>query len=901
MGPGASRAPGANAGEAAYCSEMSEPFVRHFFMTAPNRECYSVLVTHSQDASTRPAAIPSQALKYLGVERPLYFLLAGAIILPVVVFLAAAYFAYQREDNEARIQLNSNVDILHEHAVKVFETLNLAAAHVDQLLYGLPDDEIRRREGELNSRLKGLVDRLVQIQDIWVIDRNGRPLVTGNVFPLPAGLDLSDREYYRVFRERRLTAQDIYVSGVLQGRVQAVTFFQLSQPRRVSPNLENGFAGVIAISVNPDFFAEFFKQLVARSLDAATLLRADGTILARYPPVPTTPRGLIQGNSFLEAVVRSPDRGVFEAPAAAEGEQRIVAYRKLPQQPIYILASINNSTVIAAWRATISTYLLYGVPATLGLIGLALTAIHRARKEGQALRQLAEKTQERDQAWNMAQDLLIIADQDGTIRAVNHAWKAILGWNDTELIGKSALDLVHPADKESGHTAIAHVALDASGRHENRYRHKDGSYRWISWSTARDGDRIYASGRNISAEKEAGLALEKAEAQLRQSQKMEAVGQLTGGIAHDFNNLLTVVIGNLDMLRRRLDENADARTNRHLTNALEGARRAAQLTQRLLAFSRQSPLAPETVDLNKLVSSMSDLLQRTLGENIGVETVLGAGLWRAEVDANQLENAILNLSVNARDAMPDGGKLTIETANTHLDDAYSISATETIKPGQYVMVCISDTGSGMTPEVQARVFEPFFTTKPVGKGTGLGLAQVYGFVRQSKGHVAIYSEPGEGTTIKLYFPRVMAGEERTTNVDRPAEPAEAIKGQGETILVVEDDPMVREFTVSVLEEAGYRILAAGDGPEALGLLEQHCADIRLLFTDVVLTGPMNGRQVADEAIKQCPTLKILYTTGYTKNAIIHPGRLDEGVELLSKPFQARELLLKVRRMLGNGS
>ncbi|HEX2136257.1 MAG TPA: ATP-binding protein [Microvirga sp.] len=383
---------------------------------------------------------------------------------------------------------------------------------------------------------------------------------------------------------------------------------------------------------------------------------------------------------------------------------------------------------------------------------------------------------------------------------------------------------------------------------------------------------------------------ENAEAQLRQAHKMEAVGRLTGGVAHDFNNLLTVVTGNLDMLRRRIDAYGDLRLVRNVENAIEGANRAAQLTHRLLAFSRQSPLQPEIVDANKIVAGMSDLLRRTLGETISIETVLAGGLWRTEVDPNQLENALLNLAVNARDAMPDGGKLTIETANTYLDEAYAAGTNGEVKAGQYVLVSISDSGTGMTPEVQTKVFEPFFTTKPVGKGTGLGLAQVYGFMRQSGGHAAIYSEPGQGTTVKLYFPRVAGARERQhRSADAPIAPRPV---GGETILVVEDEPMVRDFSTSALEEAGYRVLAAEDGPSALALLDRQ-PEIALLFTDVVLSGPMNGRKVADEALRRRPHLKVLFTTGYTRNAIIHHGRLDEDVELLSKPFTAEALVRRV--------
>lgn len=389
---------------------------------------------------------------------------------------------------------------------------------------------------------------------------------------------------------------------------------------------------------------------------------------------------------------------------------------------------------------------------------------------------------------------------------------------------------------------------------------------------------------------------EKAEAQLRQAQKMEAVGQLTGGVAHDFNNLLTVITGNLDMLRRKVESAGDPRLVRNVDNAVEGARRAAQLTHRLLAFSRQSPLQPEVVDLNRIVSGMSDLLRRTIGENIAIEAVLAGGLWRTEVDPNQLESALLNLAVNARDAMPDSGKLTLETANAYLDEAYSATTGGEVRAGQYVMVSVSDTGSGMTPDVKARVFEPFFTTKPVGKGTGLGLAQVYGFARQSGGHAAIYSEPDEGTTVKLYFPRIMQAETPASSLDEmPRMPPAAV--DGETILVVEDEDMVREFSVSVLEDAGYRVLAAEDGATALELLKAHRDSVALLFTDVVLTGSMNGRKVADEAMKIRPDLKVLFTTGYTRNAIIHHGRLDEGVQLITKPFAAASLAERVRRII----
>ncbi len=383
-----------------------------------------------------------------------------------------------------------------------------------------------------------------------------------------------------------------------------------------------------------------------------------------------------------------------------------------------------------------------------------------------------------------------------------------------------------------------------------------------------------------------------AEEALRQAQKMETLGQLTGGVAHDFNNLLQIVSGNLDLLQRGLPEDA-VRLRRAADNAMKGAERAAVLTQRLLAFSRRQPLSPKPIDVNRLVSGMSELLHRSLGETIAVETVLGSGLWPVEADPHQLENAILNLAVNARDAMPEGGKLTIETCNTHLDRAYTAHHAG-VSPGQYVAICVSDSGAGMEPEMLERVFEPFFTTKEVGKGTGLGLSMVYGYVKQSGGHVKLYSEPGEGTTVKLYLPRLaggLAAEEE--EVDHPVPEG----AQEETILVCEDDDDVRAYSVEVLRELGYRVLEAHDGPSALRLLERQEGRVDLLFTDVVLPSGMNGADVAAEARKLRPDLKVLFTTGYARNAIVHHGRLDAGVELITKPFSYADLAARIRDLL----
>lgn len=388
---------------------------------------------------------------------------------------------------------------------------------------------------------------------------------------------------------------------------------------------------------------------------------------------------------------------------------------------------------------------------------------------------------------------------------------------------------------------------------------------------------------------------EAAEGQVRQMQKMESVGQLTGGIAHDFNNMLAIIIGSLDLAIRRFSD--PARVKKSIAAAREGAERAAVLTARLLAFSRQQPLAPVAVEANRLVSGMSELLTRTLGETIHIETVLAGGLWPTFVDPSQLESALLNLAVNARDAMAgrDAGKLTIETMNAHLDEEYCRSRAE-VEPGQYVLICVSDTGEGMPPEVIARAFDPFFTTKEVGKGTGLGLSQVFGFVKQSGGHVAIYSEPGQGTTVKLYLPRYLGGA-LAADAETVAE-AMPTGTAAEVVLVVEDEARMRELSVEALAELGYTALPAAGPLEALAMLRDNLA-ITLLFTDVVMPD-MSGRKLADEALKLRPDLKVVFTTGYTRNAVVHNGMLDAGVAFLPKPFTIAQLAQKIRAVLDGG-
>jgi PAS domain S-box-containing protein len=487
---------------------------------------------------------------------------------------------------------------------------------------------------------------------------------------------------------------------------------------------------------------------------------------------------------------------------------------------------------------------------------------------------------------------IFMLDPDGVVASWNRGAERIKGYAPQEIIGRHFSTFYTDTDRIRNVPGVALETARRVGRYEAegwRLR-QDGSRFWASVvvSAMRDADGVLLGFGKVTRDLTERRATEE---RLRQAQKMEAIGQLTGGIAHDFNNLLTVIGGDVETLRRRLPATADPALHRLASSALRGAERATILTHRLLAFARRQPLEPRPVVVNTAITGLSEMLRRTLPEDIAIETVLTGGVWTVFADPTELENSLLNLAVNARDAMPDGGKLTIESANVTLDDADA--ATAEVPPGQYAGIFVGDTGSGMAPDIVARVFEPFFTTKETGQGTGLGLSQVYGFIRQSGGHVRVYSEVGAGTTVKLYLPRHIPPAAAAA-ASAPA--VAAPPGGNETLLVVEDDPDVRAFAVEVLEDLGYRVAAAADGAAGLRLLDA-TPDVALLFTDVGLPGGMNGRQLADAARQRRPTLKVLFTSGYARDAIVHHGRLDPGVELLAKPFSFATLAARVRRML----
>ena len=541
---------------------------------------------------------------------------------------------------------------------------------------------------------------------------------------------------------------------------------------------------------------------------------------------------------------------------------------------------------------SVSGLALVGLAALMGLMMVANRRLEHEVGEREAAQAAHRDSEARYQAiFANTADLLSVIDvlPDGVFHMaeVNPAYERVTGLTTAQVRG---VDLRRMAAEPDANALVAQLQrVVASGKPaftRDRVDLPSGRRVWESIlaplrNDAGRIDRILISSRDVTDR-------EQSQERLRRAQRMEAVGHLTGGVAHDFNNILQVIRGNLELIAAKVK---DREASQRLKNALHGADRAAALTRQLLAFARRQPLEPRVVDLGRQVKDMAEMLRRTLGEGIEIETVIAGGLWNTLADPAQVESAVLNLALNARDAMPDGGRLTIEIANAVLDEAYVRHQPE-VQPGQYVLLAVSDTGHGMSNETLSKVFEPFFTTKGEEKGTGLGLSMVYGFVHQSNGHVQIYSELDQGTTVRIYLPRSEQAAESVASID-----SGSIAGRSEVILVVEDDDMVRASAVGMLRDLGYACLHASDGAAALEMLKSG-AKIDLLFTDVVMPGPVKSRDLAREAVKLRPGLPVLFTSGYTENTIVHQGRLDEGVQLISKPYARDDLARKIRAQLG---
>ncbi len=702
--------------------------------------------------------------------RLLQVLAAAALLLPLLVFAFASWESYHAAQALADERLERSLDVMQEHVLKVFQSMNLALDAIDNLLADKSEAEIAADEPRLHREIRQIQTALPEVQSIWIFGPNGHPQVMTRETPALTNLDYSNEDYFTVPRDG---PPGVYIGGIHLSISGGQPYFTFNKARR---DAAGRFVGVIEMSLLPSDFSRFYSHLANAPGLTYSLVRADGTMLARFPPRTGETR-LADTSRFHVAMTAHPSGGFYVSTSRVDGLQRRYAYRRLPGLAVYVNAGIETAQVRNDWITGMALHLIFGLPATLFLVGALLVVLQRTRR--------------------------LYAEQDRR---------------------------------------------------------------------------------------------EAAEATVRQTQRLDAVGRLTGGVAHDFNNLLMVIIGNLEIIQRLVEgglDGAKARLERASRNAMEGAKRAATLTQRLLAFARLHPLDPRPLDVNRLLNDLSAFLSRTLGENISFEVVGAAGLWTVSADQSQLETALINLAVNARDAMPDGGKLTLETGNTYLDDAYCRAHAD-VRPGQYVLISVTDSGTGMLSETIERAFEPFFTTKPAGQGTGLGLSQVYGFVKQSGGHVKIYSEVGEGTSVKVYLPRLV-GEVATENRADSGAPEAAEAGRGERILVVEDDNDVRSYIVEALGRLNFTVVEAPDATHALAAAAGR--DFDLLLTDVILPG-MNGRQLAETLKAERPDMKVLFMTGYSRNAIVHQGRLDPGIHMLQKPVTAADLVRKMRELLG---
>jgi two-component system NtrC family sensor kinase len=691
--------------------------------------------------------------------RVLRLMMIASIVLPAVLFVFASWLNYRHVNAVADERIERSLDILQEHALKVFQTVERTIAEVEEVLRGMSDEAIRADQQRLHSRLKQIVDAVSQLQAIVVLDRNGRPLASSSLTTIPDNISSLDRAYFRAHAEG---IAGTFVSELLTPRWGTIgqRFFNLSR-RRSSP--DGSFNGIIAVAVLPSYFDEFYARIGRSPGSLYTMAREDGVFLARYPARADPSLNLDASSALRQEIARGLDQGLYTVRSQIDNVDRRIGYRKVTGFPVYVTAGIETSALRAEWLETMSSHLIFGLPATFLLFSIIGLALHRTR-------------------------------------------------------------------------------------------------------------RLYDEAERREA----------AESALRQAQRLEAIGQLTGGVAHDFNNLLMIVSGSVQRLRRDLTSEKYVRILDMITTATE---RGESLTRQLLAFSRRQMLAPAVIDLTQRLPELKDMLSRSLRGDIETEVVVPEKSCTVKVDPSEFELALLNLAVNARDAMPSGGVLRITVKPVVLRG----KMVEEGLSGDYIAIRVTDTGTGIPPDILPHVFEPFFTTKEIGKGTGLGLSQVYGFAKQSGGTATISSTVGRGTVITLYLPRTY--EAPAPLVAQPD--AEVTPRPAGAVLLVEDNKEVAEVCSAYLQQLGYRVKRAGSAQGALEVLEND-ADIDLVFSDILMPGFMNGLELAHAIRERFPRLPVLLSTGYSNSA---QDALREGFIVLQKPFDIGSLRQALREAL----
>jgi len=759
-------------------------------------------------------------------------LLALAIVGPLLAFTGLILLRYadaerSRIEQDARDTVSSISVAIDRELVGLQYTL-LALANAPTI-----------RQGDMRS-FHQFASEVARARNATIVlrDTQSRPVMNsstpyGNPLPGAATLEVSDVEAGQTGR----TVVSNYFVGL---QVQRPSFAVVTPIK-----IENQLRFFLSLSVSTSLLDEVIKRQGLDEGYIVAILDRRQTIMARS----VNPEGFVGTPAQLQNNPTLGDSGIIES-TNRQGLKLLVFYKRSQLSGWVSLVSVPTTIIDQPLHQSLQIILLIGVLfVAMSLLG----AWYGARSFSRPMSLLARNAA----ALAKNQEVLPVPTSVREIALVS------------QTLTESADDLrerTHQRDRAESALQNLNETLETL--------------------VAERTDALQQTNTRLLNEIQ---LREESEERLRQLQKIEAIGQLTGGIAHDFNNMLAVILGSLRLMQRRLAR-GETDIQKYIDAAVDGAERAANLTKRLLAFARQQSLSPTVVDCNKMITGMSELLHRTISETIRIETVLSGGLWRTHVDPSQLENALLNLAVNARDAMPEGGRLTIETSNADLDQRYASSHPDVV-PGQYILIAVTDSGSGMTPDVIARAFDPFFTTKSMGHGSGLGLSQVYGFIKQSGGLVKIYSEIGEGTTIKLYLPRFVGEAEKS---DPSASGHVPVSKFNETVLVVEDEESVRSITVDMLTELGYRVLQAEGAIASLKILDAH-PEVTLLFTDVVMPD-VNGRKLADEAKKRRPDLSVLFTTGYTRNAIVHNGVLDAGVHLIVKPFAMETLAQKLEEI-----